>query len=132
MIITNEKLKSGCELKLTLPMGITCHNLQDGKDTYSFMYGPYVLSARLGTAKIKTKSHGVAVSVAAEKAIDNDEIVVSGESSVDDFINNIDKHLIKRDGEMEFDLSDTDKKLIFTTHYNQYKESYGIYWKLRV
>ncbi|WP_051200482.1 beta-L-arabinofuranosidase domain-containing protein [Butyrivibrio sp. XPD2002] len=132
MIITNEKLKSGCELKLTLPMGITCHNLQDGKDTYSFMYGPYVLSARLGTTKIKTKSHGVAVSVAAKKAIDNDEIVVSGESSVDDFINNIDKHLIKRDGEMEFDLSDTDKKLIFTTHYNQYKESYGIYWKLRV
>ena len=132
IIVPEDELSGGCEIVLKLPMEITCHNLQDGKDTYAFMYGPYVLSARLGTAKMLTKSHGVAVSVACEKAVDSDEIVIESEKSVDDFITNISDHLVKRDGEMEFDLTGTNRNLVFTTHYNQYKESYGIYWTFRV
>lgn len=116
-------------LEITLPMGITCHNLPDGKDTYAFCYGPYVLSARLGNKKIKETTHGVRVSVAAEKAIDSDELKITAESSVKAFIDNIDKHLVKREGTCEFDLKDVSLPLVFTTHFNQYTESYGIYWK---
>jgi hypothetical protein len=96
------------------------------------MYGPYVLSARLGTVRMKTKSHGVAVNVACEKAVESDNIIIENEKSVADFVANISNHLVKRDGEMEFDLVGTDRKLVFTTHYNQYKESYGIYWRYEV
>ena len=110
-------------------MGISCHNLPDGKDTYAFCYGPYVLSARLGNKKIKETTHGVRVSVAAEKAIDSDELKITAESSVKAFIDNIDKHLVKREGTCEFDLKDVSLPLVFTTHFNQYTESYGIYWK---
>ncbi|WP_197029559.1 beta-L-arabinofuranosidase domain-containing protein [Butyrivibrio sp. AE3004] len=131
LIIPANMLEDGCELSVSLPMGITCHNLQDGKDTYAFMYGPYVLSARLGVAKMKTRGHGISVVVADRKAVDTDEVVITSEKSVDDFIMNIESYLVKRDGEMEFDLKGTDRELVFTTHYNQYRESYGIYWKFK-
>ncbi len=129
LVIPNSKISKGGEITIKCPMGITCHNLHDGKHTYAFMYGPYVLSARLGNAKMRTKSHGVAVNVACEKAVDSDEIVITSEKSVEDFINNIEKYLMKREGSNDFDLTGTDRKLVFTTHYNQYQESYGIYWK---
>jgi DUF1680 family protein len=117
------------ELEITLPMGISCFNLPDGLNTYAFCYGPYVLSARLGNVKMKEKFHGVRVSVAAEKAVDSDELKVTEEKSVEAFIENIDKYLVKREESCEFDLSGVSKPLVFTTHFNQYTESYGIYWK---
>ncbi len=127
-VIPAEMIREGGEITAKLPMGITVSNLKDGPNTYAFIYGPYVLSARLGNAKMSETSHGVRVSVSAEKSVENDIVKVTSEKTVDDFIANIDKYLIKRDGEMEFDLTGTDRKLVFTTHYNQYTESYGIYW----
>ncbi len=131
-VIHKEEIINGGAITIRWPMGITCHNLPDGKDTYAFCYGPYVLSARLGTAKIRTKAHGIDVVAAAGKSVDSDKLVITVEKSVDDYIGNIDKYLVKRENEMEFDLVGTDRALVFTTHYNQYKESYGIYWKYSV
>ena len=131
-IISKELIPTGGDITLTWPMGISCHNLADGKDTYAFCYGPYVLSARLGDKHMKIKPHGIDVVVAAEKSVASDDIVITSESSVDEFMKNISKHLIKQDDQMEFELTGTNKKLIFTTHYNQYKESYGIYWNYSV
>lgn len=131
LVISSENIKAGGQLVITCPMNITAHNLQDGKDTYAFMYGPFVLSARLGRAKMKTKGHGISVVVAAEKAVESDEVIVRDESSVSDYISRINEYLVKRDGEAEFDLNGTDRDLVFTTHYNQYSESYGIYWKFK-
>ncbi len=122
----------GAVLEVKLPMGITCHNLPDGPNTYAFCYGPYVLSARLGNVKMKEKSHGVRVSVAAEKAVDSDELKITGEASVGAFMDNIEKHLVKRADSCEFDLTGASKPLVFTTHFNQYTESYGIYWKFAI
>ena len=132
IVIDKETVGKDCEFSVKWPMSITCHNLQDGKNTYAFMYGPFVLSARLGSAKMTTKGHGIAVVVAADKAVDSDEIHITAENSVEDFMKNIDKHLVKQDGKMEFLLTGTDRELDFTTHYNQYRESYGIYWKYKV
>ncbi|MBE5844999.1 MAG: hypothetical protein E7302_12660 [Butyrivibrio sp.] len=131
LIIPSDVIKSGSQLLIKCPMSITAHNLQDGKDTYSFMYGPYVLSARLGTTRMKTKGHGIAVVVAADKAVESDEVTIKDEASVSGFIANISKYLVKRENEMEFELKGTDRDLVFTTHYNQYSESYGIYWKFK-
>ncbi len=129
LVISQEKIAEGAEIELDFELGITCENLPDGPNTYAFMYGPYVLSARLGTQKIMVRPHGISVVAAAGRSVDSDELRITAEKSVDDFIKNIDKYLVKRAGEMEFDLSGVDKPLVFTTHYNQYVESYGIYWK---
>ncbi len=132
LIVSKEDIAGGAELEMCIPFGITCENLPDGKNTYAFLYGPYVLSARLGAKKIMTKPHGIAVVASAGRSVDNDEISIVSEKSVEDFVGNIDKYLIKRDGEAEFDLIGTSKPLVFTTHFDQYTESYGIYWKLKV
>ena len=130
-VVSKELIGNGGEIELALPMGLHYENLPDGKNTYAFLYGPYLLSARLGTAKMKTKFHGVQVSVPAERAVENDDIKITDDISVDDFMKDIDSHLIKRSGEMEFDLKGTDRDLVFTTHFNQYKECYGIYWTFK-
>ncbi len=127
--IPASELTDGAQLTIKLPMSISCHNLPDGKDTYAFCYGPFVLSARLGTLKMQETTHGVKVNVASEKAVDSDVLTITAEESVDSFIANIDKYLVKRDGSCEFDLGGISKPKVFTTHFNQYTESYGIYWK---
>lgn len=128
-IVPGSAVREGTSITLKLPMGICAHNLQDGKNTYAFCYGPYLLSARLGTAKISETSHGVAVRVAAGKSCESDELKITTGETVDDFIGNIGQHLIKREEGTEFDLTGVETPLVFTTHFNQYKESYGIYWK---
>ena len=132
LVISKELIPTGGDITVRWPMGISCHNLADSEDTYAFCYGPYVLSAKLGTKHIKIKPHGIDVVVAAEKSVDSDDVVITAEASVDDFMKNISKYLVKQDGSMDFELTGTNKKLIFTTHYNQYKESYGIYWNYSV
>ncbi|SFI30998.1 hypothetical protein SAMN04487830_14019 [Pseudobutyrivibrio sp. OR37] len=131
-VISKELIGNDGDITIRWPMGITCHNLVDGKDTYAFCYGPYVLSAKLGTKHIKIKPHGIDVVVAAEKCVDSDDVVITAEATVDAFMKNISKYLVKQEGSMDFELTGTNKKLIFTTHYNQYKESYGIYWNYAV
>ncbi len=130
IVIPKGKIADGGEIALLLKVGLSYESLPDGDNTYAFLYGPFVLSARLGTKKIATRPHGIAVVVSAERSVDTDLIKITSESSIKAFLDHIDDHLIKRPGEMEFDLTGTDKNLVFTTHYNQYKESYGIYWTL--
>ena len=131
-IISKELIPVGGEITINWPMGLSCHNLADGKNTYAFCYGPYVLSARLGSKNMDTKEHGIAVVVPSKKCIDSDDIIITGEKTVEAFIENIDKYLIKEQNKMEFKLTGTDRELTFTTHYNQYTENYGIYWKYSV
>ena len=128
IVVSKEILSEGGILTFKLEVGLHYENLPDGPDTYAFLYGPYLLSARLGTDHISTRPHGIAVVVSNTCAVDNDNIKVTSEPSLKAFLDNLDKHLVKRDGQMEFDLKGCDRDLVFTTHYNQYKESYGIYW----
>lgn len=128
IVIPNEKIKSGAKFSIKLPMEVNAYNLPDGEDTYAFKYGPYVLSAKLGTANQTTTSHGVAVTVPASKAVSNDTIGITNAAAVDEFISNINENLVKQDGEMNFKLKGTNVDYTFTTHYNQDEENYGIYW----
>ena len=131
-VIAKENILSGAEIEIRWPMGVSYSGLKDNDSSFAFCYGPFVLSARLGNTKMQYKSHGVAVNVAESRCVDNDDLKITEEASAGEFLDNLDKHLVKRDGEMEFDLLGVDKKLVFTTHFNQYKESYGIYWHLKV
>lgn len=132
LVIPNEKIASGAVFSVTLPMEVRAENLPDGKNTYAFCYGPFVLSAKLGTDKQTILYHGVSVAVPGKKAVDRDTIGIRSASSVEEFMNQIGSHLVKEPDEMVFTLHGTKEQYIFTPHYNQDEESYGIYWTFYV
>jgi DUF1680 family protein len=118
-------------LELTLPMKVTASVLPDNKHVAAFRYGPVVLSAALGNEDMTEASTGVMVSIATKNIIIKDFItIINGE--IDDWLSSIDKNLMKTEGKLEFTLKNTDEdgKLIFTPHYKQHKERYGMYWNL--
>lgn len=118
------------EIVLTFPMKMKAFGLQDDENTIAFKYGPYVLSARLGTENQETGSHGMWVTVAAKKAVENDEVKITGSKSVKDFMNSLSENFecSSENGTPVFILKNCDRQLQFIPHYLQHKESYGIYW----
>ena len=59
-----------------------------------------------------------------------DTILVSA-PSVKDWLADMNNNMVKAEGELKFTLKNTDSpELVFTPHYLQHKERYGIYWKL--
>ena len=49
--------------------------------------------------------------------------------SVEDYISNIDKHLVRQGEELKFELKGTDATLTYVPHFSQHKERYGIYFE---
>lgn len=128
LVIPADALSRETEITLQLSMGIRVSTLPDNRRSAAFLYGPYVLSARLGNTKMRTAWHGVRVLVPAEKAVESDVLTVTAEATPEAFLKNIEKYLIRRPGTAEFDLTGVSTPLTFTTHFDQYKENYGIYW----
>lgn len=131
MKFSKDDVNAEKKIEITFPMTMKAFGLQDDENTVAFKYGPFVLSARLGTANQETGSHGMWVTVPAKKAVENDEIKISGDLSIKDFIASPEKHFEKTMelGMPVFTLKDCDRILEFIPHYLQCKESYGIYWK---
>ncbi len=127
-VIPSNMVKDGTKITITLPMETRAYNLPDNKNTYAFKYGPYVLSAKLGTDKQTQGTTGINVSIPTTKAINNDKVNITSADSVKKYMENISRNMVKADGKLEFTLSGTDNKYVFVPHYSQYKESYAIYW----
>lgn len=132
IVIPKDKLTDGVSFTVKLPMEVVAYNLPDSENTYAFKYGPFVLSAKLGSDSQSVGSHGVSVTVPTSKAVANDNIGIRAEASVEDFMANINQYLVKQDGSMNFTLNGTNFNYTFTTHYNQDEENYGIYWTYSV
>lgn len=128
LTIPSEKITNGVTFTIKLPMEVVAYNLPDGENTYAFKYGPYVLSAKLGTAVRETEGHGVSLSVPKTKAVASDSVGIRATETVEEFIENINDYLVKAEGSMNFSLTGANFPYIFTTHYNQDTENYGIYW----
>ena len=131
-VIPADKLADGTKIEITLPMKAVAYNLPDGENTYAFKYGPYVLSAKLGSSSQSQGTTGVNVSIPTTKAIANDRIAITSADTVTDYMADIENNLVKAEGKMEFQLKGTDNKYTFVPHYSQYKESYAIYWTYSV
>jgi DUF1680 family protein len=124
---------AGSELNLHLPMTVQAHALPDGGNTYAFTYGPFVLSALLGTADLQEGVTGVDVTVSKNRLFEMD-LLPSGtdritikEGDVQSFIDDISSNLV-RSGDA-FLLRKTDGGLQFVPHFSQHKERYGIYFR---
>lgn len=123
--------KNKAEIEVTFPMEMKAFGLQDDENTKAFKYGPYVLSARLGTGTQETGSVGMWVTTASKKAVENDDVKITNGQTVEEFMKNL-KQNFDRSEENEipvWTLKGCDRKLEFIPHYLQHKESYGIYWR---
>lgn len=121
----------GDTLSLRLPMKPSYRTLPDAPNVVAFRYGPVVLSAALGTEDLAESATGVAVSVPTRNMLVKDFITPAGQSA-ERWLEDFDQHFIQQDGELAFVLrgTDEDSRLVFTPHYKQHDERYGIYWKL--
>lgn len=127
-VIPPDKVKDGTKITIKLPMEVRAYNLPDNENVYAFKYGPYVLSAKLGTDKQSQGTTGINVSIPTTKAINNDRVFITSADSVAQYMEDINKNMVKAGGKLEFTLSGTNNKYTFVPHYSQYKESYAVYW----
>ena len=128
-LIILEKEWNNDTIEYTLPMQITVHKLPDNENAVAFKYGPYVLSANMGTNKMETGVTGVNVTIPVEDKTISDVLVIENDT-VENWLENINENLVKDENELIFTLKGTNQKLIFSPHYKQHSNRYGIYFHL--
>ena len=129
--ILNRIWKDGDTIRLRIPMKVAYSLLPDSPHVIGLQYGPVVLSAALGTEDMVESKTGVNVSVPTRRMILKDYIVPQG-MSVEEWLGRFDEHVIRQGEDLAFALkhTDEDERLVFTPHYKQHRERYGIYWSL--
>ena len=106
-------------------------SLPDNPNAVAFTYGPVVLSAGLGTEKMEESTTGIMVKIPSKHVEVKDYLVIQGQS-LESWKTNIALNLVKEKDKLEFRLkgTDADDMLVFTPHYRQHRQRYGIYWIL--
>ncbi|MBW5445198.1 hypothetical protein GE107_03860 [Cohnella sp. CFH 77786] len=129
--ILNRIWMDGDTIGLRIPMKVAYSRLPDAPHVIGLQYGPVVLSAALGTEDMVESNTGVNVSVATRRMTVKDYIVPQG-MRVEEWLGRFDEHVIRRGEDLAFTLkhTDEDERLVFTPHYKQHRERYGIYWSL--
>lgn len=130
-LVLDRVWNDGDVLVLKIPMTATYESLPDAKHVVGFRYGPVVLSAGLGQADMAKSSTGVMVSVPTKSMLIKDFITTKG-MSVEQWLKHFQEHFVKKKDELAFNLNNTDEdeRLLFTPHYKQHSERYGIYWNI--
>ncbi|MFS0724326.1 beta-L-arabinofuranosidase domain-containing protein [Paenibacillus sp. 1P07SE] len=121
----------GDRLVLTLPMKVIVSGLPDHPAAVGFQYGPVVLSAALGTEDMSKAQVGVIVQVPTRKMLVKD-FIIPQDKTPEEWLAGIEHHLVKDSDSLTFRLvgTDEDERLVFTPHYEQHRERYGIYWRI--
>ncbi len=125
-------------IKIILPMEMQAELLPDGEGVLGFRFGPVVLSALLGTTDLISTTTGIDVTIPKTKLIETqynktgDETIVVEAESLEWFIDNVNEYFVRDTDteELAFRMVKTDANLTFVPHYSQYRERYGIYWKI--
>jgi hypothetical protein len=116
------------QLALTLPKKVCATPMPDAPEVVGFSYGPYVLSADLGTADMRTSVTGVDVTIPAERIENCDALFLPEGVSPEVVLADADRCFKKNEAEPVFQF--VGSPLLFSPHYRKYKSRYGIYWKL--
>ncbi len=150
--------KGDC-IHILYDLRVRAEALKDDEHAVCFLYGPYVLAAKLGRKHWgEETSAGIDVVADAWKVVGDEEAKlmieygqtnrevlesetltrINKEESLEDFLTHIDDHMIRLPGqELQFELRDTDASevigapLIFVPYYTITDERYGIYWYVR-
>lgn len=121
--------QDGDTIEYTLPMTVKAYGLQDNENVVAFKYGPWVLSANLGNNDMLTSTTGVNVTIPLLDASVSDIIVIK-EGSVKNWLSDIEENLVRQGDSLNFTLKGTNRDIIFSPHYLQYQNRYGIYFRL--
>jgi uncharacterized protein len=129
--IVDRSWADGDRLELLLPMRIVARPLSASDEVYAFKYGPVVLSAALGDNDLIVASHGVQVLKPASTLGADERIVIeAGRGPRARWLDEAEENFQRRDGRLEFALRHADRDLVFSPHYLQHRQRYGIYWRL--
>lgn len=125
-------------LTIKLPMEVRAYNLPDGINTFAFKYGPFVLSALLGTDDMKVQTTGVDVTIPSQSVFPKrcleteSETVCVSKGSVGEFMSDINSHFEMCTTDTDkpiWHLKNVDANLDYTIHMSQHRERYGMYLK---
>ncbi len=105
---------------------LVCYDLPDGADVLAFKYGPFVLSAELGTENMLVTTTGVNVSI-PQKAIGNKACSVNADA-LSSFKANPGAYFRKGENN-RFTLQCRNVTLTYSYHFRQYRQRYGIYFR---
>lgn len=121
--------KDGDTITYTLPMEVVAYNLPDNENVVAFKYGPIVLSADLGDEDMATGTTGVNVTIPTLFTEISDVLTIT-DTTIEEWLANVNENLLRTEGTLEFTLKGTDQELIFSPHYMQHQNRYGIYFEL--
>lgn len=121
--------KNGDVIEYTLPMQIVAYDLPDNENTVAFKYGPWVLSANMGNREMNTTTTGVNVTIPLLDASLSDVLVIK-EGTIKKWLKNVNKNLVREGDTLNFTLNGTNQNLVFSPHYKQHENRYGIYFTL--
>ena len=122
--------QNGDIIEMNLPMKVVAYRLPDNKNSVAFKYGPWVLSANLGNKDMNTSTTGVNVTIPLSDDTTDDVIEIKNQS-VEHWLENINDNFVKNSENLEFTLKETNRDLIFSPHYKQHQNRYGIYFALK-
>ncbi|MGN0314932.1 MAG: beta-L-arabinofuranosidase domain-containing protein [Fusicatenibacter sp.] len=122
--------KKGDRVTIPLPMKLAVHGLPDNPRTAAFTYGPFVLSAYLGTEDQETTVTGVDVTVPARHKIYPECILLPGIDKKE-WEADIASYLKKADDGIRFVMDNQAGNLLtFEPHFLKNDERYGIYFQV--
>lgn len=130
MIISGKWQKEN-NIRFTLGMSLQVHSLPDNKNTIAFTYGPYVLSAMLGSQMMDVTFTGVEVYVPTKEIVIKDYLILD-QITASDLRADPGKYMVKHRDGLAFTLTgaENDRNLVFIPHFKQNEERYGIYFRL--
>ena len=123
--------QSGDVLELRLPRGISVHTLPDNRRAAAFQYGPFVLSAALGREDLSLSQTGVMVDVPTKNMIIKDFLTLT-EGTPEEWLSRAEENIVREGERLEFRLKNVAESdaLLFTPHFLQHRERYGLYWHI--
>lgn len=127
-LVLEKRWEKGDCVAVELPMELRVHGLPDSSRTAAFTYGPYVLSADLGSEDMRTGVTGVDVTVPT-KDISVPECILLPEEEYGRWREALPGRFEKTPGELSFVLDGgAGQKLRFAPHYLKNQVRYGIYF----
>ncbi len=128
-ITLNRKWNDGDIIEYEMNMKVVAYSLPDNENTVAFKYGPWVLSADMGNTDMNTGTTGVNVTVPLWDTTTTDVLIVE-KGTIKKWLRNTDKNLVRIGDTLNFELKGTNQNLIFSPHYKQHTNRYGIYFTL--
>lgn len=128
-IYISREWADGDIIEYNMPMQVVAYSLPDNENATAFKYGPWLLSADMGNCNMQTATTGVNVTIPLADESLSDTLIVK-EGTRDEWLENININLVKEESALNFALKGTNQNLVFSPHYKQHKNRYGIYFTL--